>query len=113
MGCTPPGLYVWAHFQIQTANNLLGGEFILLGLPALAGIRNSGIHPSGLPLPPSPGPWSKAILESSQKPFWKIFLDKSGHEMTILISLVKSRRNASRVGPREITGADELQMFFL
>lgn len=43
----------------------------------------------------------------------RFFLDKSGHEMTILISLEKSRRNASRVGPREITGAEELQMFFL
>ena len=68
-----------------------------LGLRALAGIRNSRMHLVCLCLQ-SLASYSKAILESSQKPFWKIFLDKSGHEMTILISLVKSKRNASRVG---------------
>lgn len=43
-------------------------------------------------------PWSKAILQYSQNPFWDIFLwpEKSGHEMTILISLMKSRKNAFR-----------------
>ena len=33
--------------------------------------------------------------------------------MTILISLVKSRRNALRVGPGQVAGAEESLLFFL